>query len=665
MRTCWTRHSFCSGCWVEFRREGELSRARVSKSKKDEAIERKRIVEKIMPRLGGGSQQSYLYSIGGDHQLRSSGSNDSMKLAAHNATTPTYRTNRTASESFVAAAPSSGNRLPHLSTYLDSQQNGFIESERGPNLGGAGNVPTTPSSVRSLRDAPSSLKTTRSLFGGSSSTTATQRRNSSHISPVRRSYASDRELPTIHSDSTPQKPARRVVKAAENGKGAVLPDFNRQLSNGGGIKKVSMDRAPPDRHETRSSPSLKRLMNLPGRNKRSESHQQLPQTHQDTTPTSSMLQTAKNSMMRRRTKSYVSGDEDDTMSRGGGTGYGGHRSSDNESTSHSHSRRERRRGSRRDRQPSFVGGLGGKVSSMKLGNILQVVIVLAVTALVWESHHKALFAAQQLTQFKEEESLLLLHLQKIEQQSIQLHENLGRLAESGVRTGDNQGGQKGNRGGNGEGGGGGVDFDLIHKQTQQLYQMEEELNNEVKTLQLRIQQSARKHVIQEFGEGPVQVLLDLDFGNHEKGGTIAILLWHDTPHAAWTWLEQIGRHVWDGSEFSWEQGHAINAAPGREDPMQGGKIEFVEQSQHGHEAWTVGLRENDSGKLQMYINLADNTNLHKHETCVGKVIDGFDALQKLLEVSRNKKNDSSSSTIQIKKATAQHVAKKEGAAQGG
>jgi len=55
----------------------------------------------------------------------------------------------------------------------------------------------------------------------------------------------------------------------------------------------------------------------------------------------------------------------------------------------------------------------------------------------------------------------------------------------------------------------------------------------------------------------------------------------------------------------------------------------------------------------MYFNLKDNTNQHRHETCVGKVIDGFDALQRLLEVSRARKDDS---IIRIKKAGATHVA---------
>ena len=348
---------------------------------------------------------------------------------------------------------------------------------------------------------------------------------------------------------------------------------------------------------------------------------------------------------------------------------------------------------------------------MKLGHVLQVVIILAVIALVYESHHKALFATQQLTQFKDEESLLLLHLQKIEQQSIQLHENLGRLARVGIGGGNNAAGANNHQNGDAHGGdelaaaasGGGaidggvtknVDFDLIHKQTQQLYQMEEELSHEVKTLQTRIQLSARNHIIQEFGEGPVQVVLELDFGDpmaNAKSNRISILLWHDTPHAAWTWLEQIGDNVWDGAEFKWQKGNIIDAvvpAHNKHNRVVGdhrekdGTIEFVEQSQHAHQAWTVGVRDNahaNSGgasggggasgaSMGMYINLQDNSELHKHETCVGKVIDGFDALQKLLEAARNNgsseqqqdnnNNINASSNIVIRKATAMHYVNK-------
>ncbi|KAL3914863.1 MAG: hypothetical protein SGILL_005913 [Bacillariaceae sp.] len=462
------------------------------------------------------------------------------------------------------------------------------------------------------------------------------------------------------SDRASRRTSRSSLRAAENGKGSLLPDFNAAAST---PQTERIRRQPPSRSKsTGATLGLSGMsMGLRGSLSSRGSQQTLPQTQQDLKSNGGGGGGGGSSFsaLRRRTAT-VSDDELDAHSVSSGK-------RDYRTDSDAFYRSTNRRGSvssqksSSSRNGASLWGMSQhgnysswtKLGRMKMGNILQVIIVLAVTALVWESHHKALFAAQQLTQFKEEESLLLLHLQKIEQQSIQLHENLGRLSKVGT------GGNRLSDGSNGEDGGK-VDFDLIHKQTQQLYQMEEELNHEVKTLQTRIQMSARNHIIQEYGEGPVQVVLELDFGQNDNSpNKISILLWHDTPHAAWTWLEQIERSVWNGAEFHWKQGHIIDAFPHKPDEM-GSKIEFLEQSHHNHEAWTVGVRESDSGAMGMYINLQDNTNLHKHETCVGKVIDGFDALQRLLEVARTKRDESKNSPIVVRKASATHVTKKEG-----
>jgi len=473
-------------------------------------------------------------------------------------------------------------------------------------------------------------------------------------------------------DRAPKKPSRgSIMRAAESGKGSILP-------------MVGKSPTPQHMMAVRSQ-RIPRRESL-GRSKSSGpsySTTVLPRFRQDisgggsdgpVSPQPSVK--SKLAFLRRRTATASSDDEFDSTSQKvwrefnhRNSGGGGRRGSavSVSSTGSAGTNRE---------HPSPRQGLRGiqkqlmKLSRMKLGHVLQVVIVFAVMALVYESHHKALFATSQLMQFKEEESLLLLHLQKIELQSIQLHENLSRLARAGIGGGSNGNGNgsaadnNGNEISGGVGGSAGsgrdVDFDLIHKQTQQLYQMEEELNHEVKTLQSRIQLSARNHIIQEFGEGPVQVVLELDFGNNDPNNAgphrISILLWHDTPHAAWTLLEQIGNNVWDGAEFKWHQGHIIDAVPLRSDPDDG-KIQFVEHAQHSHQAWTVGVRESDKGAIGMYINLQDNINLHKHETCVGKIIDGFDALQRLLEAARGEKDLS----VAIRRATAMHyVTKKAG-----
>ena len=458
------------------------------------------------------------------------------------------------------------------------------------------------------------------------------------------------ELPTTTSgdeasinstDEIPKKPSRHFMRAAEGGKGSVLPDFNAPQQD-----QQQPKRELPNRMSTRSSPSLAQTMKIPGtggwKNRQTSAGSNgtgLPQTQMDATrPQAPGAFEAVKQSIRRRTASYLSDDED------GGAA----------------SRRAAAASPYRDRRRGRGGRISQKLQNialrLKLGHLLQVGIAVAVVVLVWESHHKAMFAAQQLQTFKQEESLLLLHLQKIEQHSLSLHENLARLAKTG-------GGKI--SGGSGDAAAENVDYDLIHKQTQQLYQMEEELSHEVQSLQSRIQQSARNHIIQAFGEGPVQVILELDFKGLVKmdaeSSRISILLWHDTPHAAWTWLDQVTKHVWDGADFAWNEAHVIDAVPHQHqhEPTVSNKVEFVEQGQHSHEAWTVGLKElEETGALGMYINLQDNTQYHRHEVCVGKVIEGFDALQKLLEVSRGSGKDGKHPSIRIKSATAMHVTHK-------
>lgn len=500
----------------------------------------------------------------------------------------------------------------------------------------ANSLPWINSAARSPAiPAPSSLMTTTSLTFQNRPTSSYM--NGGRLSPRRTAQklsVNAAELPTVQSDIAPRKPNRNILKAAEAGKGTLLPDFTHSrntstgsTSNGSAVGGSSgmRNREPPNRQKTRSSPSLNKVMGLGGgfkQRQQSGSSAELPQTQQDVSGSS----TQHPFHLRRRTYSTNQSDDED-LRRYSDSPYRSHRSG--------------RRGGWSYWLQQF--------SRMKLGHILQIGIVLSVAVLVWESHNRALFAANQISLYQDEQSLLLLHLQKLEQQSIQLHENLSRLAESGIKTGVTPDKKAG--------GGGDVDFDLIHKQTQQLYQMEEELNQEVHTLQNKIQQSARNHIVAEYGEGPVQVVLELDFGDQKQEGPsrVSILLWHETPHAAWTWLEQIGRNIWTGAKFEWQHGNIIDAIPIAADP-QGSKVEFLEQSHHSHERWSVGLRETEEGVMTMYINLEDNSSVHRHETCVGKINDGFDAVQRLLVASRD---GDSGNVITIKNAYATHVTKKE------
>lgn len=520
-----------------------------------------------------------------------------------------------------------------------------------------------------MSELASLMENRQSQYQQSSKTTSStvnrvSRNTSVVLSPranpsVMRSIAidSDTVLPTIVNskniinDQAPQKPRRATtLRAAESGKGSLLPLRGTPSSSLRPQQQQlpqRVQRKPPARSNS-SGPSYSGA---------------LPRTRQDLGDAKSHPQ----KFLRQRNRNASSDDEFDSSSQRVRRNFSGSRrqrqgSGMSVSSMGSIGGNNNNSGSSKEHASSLGWGNGIlcerqiiKISRMKLGHLLQVVIVLAVIALVYESHQKALFATQKLYEFKEEESLVLLHLKKIEEQNIILHKNFVRLAEVGIdNSGDSTSGRQEDKG---------VDTDLIHRQIDQLQNMEQEVTKEVQTLQKRIQRSARSHIIQEFGEGYVQVVLELDFGNAEANAgsnRISILLWHETPHAAWTWLEQIGNNVWDGASFKWQEGHIIDALPPREgiDPKRDGKIEFIEHpNKDEHMPWTVGLREHGSnGAISMYINLQDNSRLHGHETCVGKVIDGFDTLQNLLELSKSDEKGQ----ILIRRATAEHYVTKKG-----
>jgi hypothetical protein len=282
--------------------------------------------------------------------------------------------------------------------------------------------------------------------------------------------------------------------------------------------------------------------------------------------------------------------------------------------------------------------------NMKRGQVLQAIVLLAITFLVWDSYHKAMTATEQLMILKHEESMMLLHLKRLEEQSHHLHESIAHMTSGALNRHQPPA----------AGSSDAVDADLIKAQTQQLQMMEDELNHEVKSLQAKIQQSDRARIIRTFGEGPVQVSLDVDFPQDMNVAStrISILLWYDTPHAAWTLIDQIRQGAWKGATFSLDKNLAIIADPLPSDvPLK--RLDFVEKGQKTHEAWTVGLSETDSGRVSLFINLQDNTHYHKTDVCVGKIIDGFDVLQRLTRASRDLVQ------LTIKTATAAHLTRKD------
>jgi hypothetical protein len=260
--------------------------------------------------------------------------------------------------------------------------------------------------------------------------------------------------------------------------------------------------------------------------------------------------------------------------------------------------------------------------------------------------------SDELQKLKDDEGMMLLHLHRLEQQSIRVHENI-------VKFGDKTNSDTNNPSLPKQKLIGGSDTNElnskpivndadIHAQTQQLYEMEQELDHELHSLQEKLQQAARNSIISKYGDGPIKVVLDIEIPDDTDTATnqISILLWYDTPHAAWTWLKQILVGEWDGSEVQVGELLSIDAQP---IIYNAGTLDFLEKSQKPHELWTVGL-SNRQGNLNMFINLRDNSNSkdRQYTVCVGKVIDGFDVIKKMLRFSHKNK----SRPIRIHTATA-------------
>lgn len=288
-----------------------------------------------------------------------------------------------------------------------------------------------------------------------------------------------------------------------------------------------------------------------------------------------------------------------------------------------------------------------KLQQIRKREWLQLCILCGILCFVGESYRKAVSTSELLAQFKMDESMMMMHLQRVEQQSIHLHENLSRLGDvSGAISASDQ--ILNDR--EGQAPSENVDMNLIRVQTQQLHQMEEELDHELRALQAKLQHVARSSIATNYGEGPVKVVMELDFPDEplESGkNTITILLWYDTPHAAWTWLDQIRKNEWNGSTFKLGKTSSIDASPVI---SNAGTLNFIEKAQKGHEAWTVGLADTD-GNLGMFINLRDVEEIRKHEVCVGKIIDGFDTLQRLVDVARGDVER----PVRIHRASASHM----------
>ena len=256
----------------------------------------------------------------------------------------------------------------------------------------------------------------------------------------------------------------------------------------------------------------------------------------------------------------------------------------------------------------------GPSKGFTIGHFIQAVVVIIVFYLVYDAHYKVQEAAGRLEHYKQEEAVLIDQMDRIEDRALQLQTQLKRLRDEHAFSGE-------------------AGVQQTKEQTQEIqdeiHQWKREyfeVNKEVHALQDFMQDSAKKELEQRYGTGAVNIILELRFGQ-QLVSPITIELFDEAPHAAWVFAQQIENGDWSSASFIWHPAHMVLATPSKATSV---KLEFTERSYHHHEAWTIGLTKSHNGGYNLYVNLQDNSHVHEGDVCLGKIIGGFDTLQKLM-----------------------------------
>lgn len=253
-----------------------------------------------------------------------------------------------------------------------------------------------------------------------------------------------------------------------------------------------------------------------------------------------------------------------------------------------------------------------------LGHLVQTLVVMTIFYLVFDAHTKVSEASLRLEHYRNEETILVNQMDRIEGRAMQLQEQLKRLRQENFALPDGFESETKKQ------------TNQIHKDIAAVKRSHVVIDKEVHALQEFLQQGARQEIANHYGHGTVHVNMDLGLAGEDGPKSLTIELFEETPHANWVWLQQIMQGEWSDAKFIWHPSHMILATPSKQTHTH---LEFVEKSFHTHQAWTVGLTPTENGSYNFYINLLDNANHHDGDVCLGKIVGGFDALQRLMHVN--------------------------------
>jgi cyclophilin family peptidyl-prolyl cis-trans isomerase len=170
-----------------------------------------------------------------------------------------------------------------------------------------------------------------------------------------------------------------------------------------------------------------------------------------------------------------------------------------------------------------------------------------------------------------------------------------------------------------------------------------------------------RNLFKRFGPGPHHVEVEVNFPTHQEENwyfTIELAPIDEMPHSIHTFLELVSRGLFDNGGYSFYSNavHVIQGGP-FSNHLTGSDIGNVEErfqesgyasvlfqeysESFPHEKYTLGFTGRPGGP-SFYINTRDNTQDHgpggyaadgKGDPCFGKVIHGFDVVDKMHQAS--------------------------------
>jgi len=186
------------------------------------------------------------------------------------------------------------------------------------------------------------------------------------------------------------------------------------------------------------------------------------------------------------------------------------------------------------------------------------------------------------------------------------------------------------------------------------------------------QTNGRRNVLQDFGEGPYHVMIELELPpKYAVSGTtdqivVELARLDLMPYTVNFFLKQVSAKLYDGTSFGRNAGHVLQAwpLPYFANPDADMLTPFVDRGldmlsfqeyndNYPHDKYTLGFAGRPGG-VHFYISLEDNTWTNAPDPCFGKVVHGFEALERMQQIPTIDDDSVMVESIGIKRVTVLH-----------